>query len=75
MKGKRFRLFLVILTVVLIFMAIAAESVYFSDFEYRVRTKKFNKILAEKETITENCLNSLKLILDKGEDIGSITKK
>ena len=74
MGGKRFRLYLVILTIVLLILALFAESVYFSDFEYRVRTKKFNKILAGKETLTENCLNSLKLILDKGEDIGSVTR-
>jgi signal transduction histidine kinase len=74
MRGKRFRLYLVILTVVLVLLALAAESVYFSDFEYRIRTKRFNKILSEKEKITGNCLNSLKLILDKGENIGSITK-
>lgn len=74
MTGKRFRLYLVILTIVLLILALYAESVYFSDFEYRMRTKKFNKILAAKETLTENCLNSLKLNLDKGEDIGSITR-
>jgi two-component system nitrogen regulation sensor histidine kinase NtrY len=74
MGGKRFRLYLGILTIVLVILALIAESVYFSDFEYRVRTKKFNRILAGKETLTENCLNSLKLILDKGEDIGSITR-
>jgi hypothetical protein len=74
MRRKRFRLYLIILTVVVVLLALFAESVYFSDFEYRIRTKKFNKILADKETVTENCLNSLKLILDKGEDMGSITR-
>lgn len=55
-------------------MALTAESVYFSDFEYRFRTRRFNKILAKKEKITEDCLNSLKLILEKGESHGSISE-
>jgi two-component system, NtrC family, nitrogen regulation sensor histidine kinase NtrY len=74
MRSKQFRLYLIILTVVAVLLALIAESVYFSDFEYRIRTKKFNRILAEKETVTENCLTSLKLNLDKGEDIGTITR-
>jgi two-component system nitrogen regulation sensor histidine kinase NtrY len=59
----------------MILLAIAVESVYFSDFEYKLRTKKFNKILSEKETIIENCLKSLKLILEKGEDVSSDARK
>lgn len=74
MSGQRIRLYLVILTIVLVILALIAESVYFSDFEYRVRTKKFNKILATKETVTENCLNSIKTLLDSGENIGSINR-
>lgn len=74
MGNKRFNLLLAIITVALLLMAILAESVYFSDFEYRVRTKRFNKILSEKISITENCLESIKNIVSKGDDIGNASK-
>jgi two-component system nitrogen regulation sensor histidine kinase NtrY len=75
MRSKRYRIYLVIFTTVMILLAIAAESVYFSNFENKLRTKKFNKILSEKEAIIENCLYSLKLILDKGEDVSPASKE
>lgn len=71
MKGNRFRLIFVLLTVVFVLMAFAAESVYFSDFEYRFRTRMFNKTLREKEKIMEDCLNSMKPILAKENHHGS----
>ena len=46
-------------------LALASEKVYFSDFEYRFRTKMFNKTLGAKETIMEDCLNSMKPVLAK----------
>lgn len=72
MKVKRFRIFLAVLTAVLILMALAAESVYFSDFEYHFRTRMFNKTLAEKEQIMEDCLNGMKPILANENHHGSI---
>jgi hypothetical protein len=60
MKSKRYRIYLLVFAVVMILLALFAESVYFSDFEYKLRTKKFIKVLSEKEIIIENCLNSLK---------------
>ncbi len=74
MKEKRLRLILVILTVVLILMSLAAESVYFSDFEYRSRTRRFNKVLKEKEKMMEDCLNGMKPILSRGEIHGSVSE-
>ncbi|MCX6325352.1 MAG: HAMP domain-containing sensor histidine kinase [Bacteroidia bacterium] len=74
MRGNHYRIFLVILTVMLILMAIAAESVYFSDFEYRFRTKMFNKTLAAKEKIMEDCLNAMKPILAREDHHGSISE-
>lgn len=71
MKEKQYRFFLLISTVVLILLAIAAESLYFSDFEYRFRTKRFNRTLGEKEKIMEDCLNGMKPILARGEPHGS----
>jgi len=74
MRGKRYRIFLSVLTFVLILMALAAESVYFGDFKYRYRTKMFNKTLAVKETILEDCLNDMKPILASENHHGSITE-
>ena len=48
MKANRYRIFLYIFTPVLILLALAAESVYFSDFGYHYRTRMFNKSLAAK---------------------------
>ena len=36
----------------------AAELVYLGDFEYRYRTKRFNRILKEKEQIMEHALKT-----------------
>jgi two-component system nitrogen regulation sensor histidine kinase NtrY len=72
MRARRYPILLSILTVVLIILALAAESVYFSDFEYRFRTKMFNKILVAKETIMEDCLNAMKPILAKENHHGSV---
>ncbi len=58
-----------ILFIIAAFIAIIAESAYNGPFEYKIRTRRFNKILAEKEKITENCLISLKEILEKESDI------
>ena len=74
MRSNRYPIFLSILTVVLIILALGAESVYFSDFEYRLRTKMFNKTLIAKETIMEDCLNAMKPILAKENHHGSISE-
>jgi two-component system nitrogen regulation sensor histidine kinase NtrY len=74
MKRKQHAILLVILTVVVLLMAVVAESVYFSDFEYRFRTRMFNKILISKETILEDCLNAMRPILAKEDHHGSSTE-
>ena len=71
MKAIRYKIFLPIFTLVLILFALAAESVYFSDFEYRFRTRMFNKTLIAKETIMEECLNNMKPILANENHHGS----
>ncbi len=68
-------IFLVILTAILLLMALATESVYFSNFEDRMRTSRFTRILHEKEAIMEDCLDELKLVLAKGEPHGSVSEK
>jgi two-component system, NtrC family, nitrogen regulation sensor histidine kinase NtrY len=71
MKVKSYRIFIVVLTVVVILLALAAESLYFSDFEYRVRTRMFNKTLAVKEKILDDCLADIKPILALEDHHGS----
>jgi two-component system, NtrC family, nitrogen regulation sensor histidine kinase NtrY len=74
MKGKRQIVILGILTTVLVLAALISESIYFSDFEYRFRTRKFNRELGEKEKIMEDCLNAMKPVLAKEEHHGSVTE-
>jgi two-component system nitrogen regulation sensor histidine kinase NtrY len=72
MRSIRYSFILSILTVVFIVLALVAESVYFSDFEYRYRTEKFNKKIIEKETILDGCLKSLKPILANVSHTGTV---
>src|SRR5512133_3045401 len=62
-RSRRGWIILIILTVIFIVLAILAESLYFSDFEYRFSTAMFNKRLAAKEKIMDDCLNNMKPIL------------
>ncbi len=75
MNRNNRRLFLAISAVILLAGAIISELIYFSDYEYHVRTRRFNKILSEKEKVMEECLNDLKLILANGEPHGSLKEK
>jgi signal transduction histidine kinase len=74
MRTSRYPIFLPILTLAVLLLAVAAESVYFSDFEYRYRTKMFNKTLAEKETIMDDCLTDMKPILANVNHHGSVSE-
>ena len=65
-------IFLVISAAVLVILAIAAGSFYFSDYEYRYRTRMFNRMLHEKETIMAEVLEGMKPLLAKDEHHGSI---
>ena len=56
MKDGKLKITPFILAVILILLAMAAELVYLGDFEYRFRTKRFNRILKEKEKVMDNCL-------------------
>lgn len=75
MKEPRFKYSLAILTAVMIIVSIVVEEVYFSDFEYWLRTKRFNKILREKEKVMDECLNGMEPILARGESHGSSAEK
>ncbi|MDO9341842.1 MAG: hypothetical protein Q7T72_15140, partial [Bacteroidales bacterium] len=72
MRGSRYRLFLIILTGVIFLMALAAESLFLSDFEYRFRTKMFNKTLRAKERTLEECLNAMKPLMSSNHHHGSV---
>ncbi|MGQ9619528.1 MAG: sensor histidine kinase [Bacteroidales bacterium] len=74
MKNKTKLTRLILTTLIILLLAVAAETLYNSSLEYKVRTKRFNRILKTKETIMEECLASLKSLLEKGEEIGSISK-
>jgi two-component system, NtrC family, nitrogen regulation sensor histidine kinase NtrY len=74
MKVLRFKWLLTVLIIVLVLLALAAESVYFSDFEYFYKTRRFNKILNSRERILEECLNGMKPILAEDDHHGSITE-
>ena len=63
MRASRYPVILFFLAVGLMVLALIAESVYFSDFEYRFQTRVFNKTLREKEKIMDDCLNAMKPIL------------
>jgi two-component system, NtrC family, nitrogen regulation sensor histidine kinase NtrY len=74
MNSKRYRIIIASLAIVLLIMAIGADSVYFGRFEYRYRTRNFNKVLHEKETVLENCLNGMRPLLAGENHHGSITE-
>ncbi len=74
MRGNRHIIILFFLSAVLLVAAFISESIYFSDFEYRYRTRKFNSILNEKERIMEQCLNNMKPVLAGTGHHGSMTE-
>ena len=74
MNGIRKIILLLITTLVFLILAIIAEKLYFSDFEYHFRTKAFNRILAEKESIMESCLDDMKPVLAQDDHHGSVSE-
>lgn len=60
-----------IILIGLILLSITAEKIYLGDFEYRYRTRRFNRILNEKEKIMTECLKGMEPILARGEKHGS----
>jgi two-component system, NtrC family, nitrogen regulation sensor histidine kinase NtrY len=74
MESKRRNWYLLVLTLLLVLMAIVSESLYFTDFEYHFRTRRFNRILHEKEKIMDDCLKGLEPIIARGEPHGSVSE-
>jgi signal transduction histidine kinase len=56
----------------ILLLAIIANSLYFSDFEYHYRTSQFNRSLQEKESVLNECLAGMKPILSGEDHHGSV---
>jgi two-component system, NtrC family, nitrogen regulation sensor histidine kinase NtrY len=69
-KMRRYWILLTI-TIFLVALALVSESLYLSDFEYYFRTKRFNRILHEKEKIMDDCLRRLEPIIAARNHHGS----
>lgn len=63
---------LAVAAAILITFANVAEWLYFSDFEYRVRTRKFNRVLHEKQVEMVSLMNGMKPLLATEEHHGSV---
>ncbi len=74
MRVSRYRLIIIIITVVVFALAIATESRFFSDFEYSFRTRMFNKIITSREQVLDYCLEAMKPILASKNHHGSVTE-
>ena len=75
MNGKRKLIILLIVTLILVLLAFVSENLFFSDAEYNFRTRAFNRILAEKESILESCLNEMLPVLAQDDNHGSVLEK
>ncbi|MBK9389371.1 MAG: hypothetical protein IPN68_03945 [Bacteroidetes bacterium] len=64
-------LLLLLVTTILVILASVAGKLYFSDSEYHFRAKVFNRVLAEKQAIMEQCLEEMKPVLAKEDHHGS----
>ena len=74
MRVKRYRIIIGILAVVLFLFALAAQSLFYSDFEYKYRTRLCNKTLKEKEKIMDKCLTDLEPVLAQEDHHGSVSE-
>src|SRR5512133_3928966 len=75
MKSTRQFIFPLAAAALLAILAVLADSLYFSNFEYRYRTRLFNKILHEKETLMQELLNGMRPILARDNHHGSNAEK
>jgi two-component system, NtrC family, nitrogen regulation sensor histidine kinase NtrY len=71
---SRYRKILATSTVLLFLLALAAESLFFSDFEYRFRTRMFKRVLHGKENTMEECLTAMKPVLASENHHGSVSE-
>lgn len=71
-RKRRLLWFLLSCGIITILLAITAEKIYFSDFEYKYRTRKFNRILHQKEAVMADCLEAMKPLMADEEHHGTI---
>lgn len=69
---RKFTITFAVIAIIIVVMANMAEWLYFSDFEYSFRTKRFNRILAEKQKTMDDLLNSMEPLLAKDNHHGSV---
>jgi signal transduction histidine kinase len=74
MREKRRRFILVITGIVMGLAAVIAQMVCQGSTENNIITRRFCRILHEKEKIMEDCLNDLRIIMAKGESHGSVSE-
>ncbi len=74
MNGMRKILIPLLVTIVMVSLAIVSEKLYFTDFEYHFRTRVFNRVLAGKQAIMDQCLEDMKPILAKDDHHGSVSE-
>lgn len=72
LRNKHLPLFLLCCGIITVILAITAEKIYFSDFEYKYRTRKFNRILHQKEAIMTDCLEAMKPLMADEEHHGTL---
>jgi signal transduction histidine kinase len=75
MNRRRFMIILVIFAIVLFALVNIAEWLYFSDLEYKIRTRKFNRVLKERELIMKDLLGTMKPLLADEDHHGSVPEK
>lgn len=68
MKERKVRITLGIAAIMVLVLALIADSFCFSDFEYSLMTARFNRVLHEKERIMEECLLGMEPLLASGGD-------
>ena len=74
MKEKRRRFILIVLSIAFGLAAVIAQMICQGSSENNITTRRFNRILHEKEKIMEDCLNDLRIIMSKGEPHGSVSE-
>lgn len=69
MKENKKIFLLPAILIILIIAGFFAESVYYGNYEYRLRTRKFNRVLKAKEKVLDQCFDALKNASDSGESL------
>jgi signal transduction histidine kinase len=72
MKKDRFIIYSIIAAILLLILAIASNTLYFSDFEYHYRTSQFSRTLKEKESVLTECLDGMKPVISGEDHHGSV---